>query len=66
MSLSSQAVLQLAPSHFCNWHFNNLNASLKLSINSLNLSGSNDYVLMSDLKLETVSEYDNRALFSSP
>ena len=43
-------------SNFCNRHFHNLNASLKIAFNPLILSGSNDYVWMSDLKLETVIE----------
>ena len=43
---SQHSVLQLAPSHFCNWHFHNLNASLIIifAFNPLILSGSNEYV----------------------
>ena len=56
MNLLSQSALRLAPSNFCNWHFHHLNASLKVVVNHLILSGSNEYVRMSDLKLETVIE----------
>jgi hypothetical protein len=42
-------------SNFCNRHFHNLNAFLYLVSNLLIVSGSNAYVWMSDLKLETVS-----------
>jgi hypothetical protein len=53
---SSKSALQLALSNFCNRHFHNLNAYLILVFNPLILSGSNEYVWMSDLKLETVIE----------
>ena len=46
---------KVSPSHLYNRHFHHLNSSLKLVINPLILSGSNEYVWMSDLKLETVS-----------
>jgi hypothetical protein len=44
------------PSHFCIRYFYHLYAALKFAINFLILSCSNDYVWISDFKLETVIE----------